>query len=120
MLANAGESAQLHFSWQFRSWMLLSILRLTTKKWMELLKEIGHRMPQNAEEYQGVKDILLRERALESSIFDLGTHAQRQRNVRFRRKLPGSGFVGIAKSLRALQASLVLPRLSQCGRSPIP
>ena len=41
---------------------------------MELLKEIGHRMPKNEQEYHGVKSILQRERALESSIFELGIH----------------------------------------------
>ena len=64
MLATASETAELRFSWQFRSWMLLSILRLTTKTWMDLLKEIGHRMPKGEEEYNGVKVILLRGRSL--------------------------------------------------------
>ena len=30
-ISNAEEAAELRFSWQFRSWMLLPILRLTTK-----------------------------------------------------------------------------------------
>ena len=56
--------------------MLLSLLQLLAKKWSDLLKEIGHRLPQNRREYVELQENILREKVLENSIFDLRTHAR--------------------------------------------
>ena len=58
----------MEFTWQFKTWMLLSVLRLTPRKWSELLKDMGHRMPQDAEEYELVKRHLEREKVLEKQV----------------------------------------------------
>ena len=49
--ASANKLAKMNFSYGFQAWMLLSVLRLTPKTWSELLKDLGHRMPANKEEF---------------------------------------------------------------------
>ncbi len=51
--------------------MLLSVLRLGTKNWPELLKDMDHRVPHAVEEYEVVKRSLCRERIMENQVFDL-------------------------------------------------
>ena len=49
--------------------MLLSVLRLTPKKWIEILKGCGRRMPRDLHEYEVVKRMLLRENVLHGQAF---------------------------------------------------
>ena len=51
--------------------MLLSLLRLPTKKWAEYVKAMGHRFPKNESEYSDMKLTIVRERALEQQVGDL-------------------------------------------------
>ena len=51
--------------------MLLSVLRLTPKKWADLLKDNDHKMPTDAAEFTKVKKALARERIFEEQVFDL-------------------------------------------------
>ena len=68
MLDKANSIANLGISFQFRTWMLLSLLRLLPKKWSELLKECGRRLPRDEPEYQLVKSVLIREKAIEDNV----------------------------------------------------
>ena len=68
LLDRANTVANLNIEWPFRSWMLMSILRLPAKKWTELLKEAGHVLPRTEAAYTQMKQVLCRERALESTI----------------------------------------------------
>ena len=61
--------------------MLLSSLQLAPRKWSELLKDIGHRLPQTRDEYIELQAAILRERTLEGSVFSVGRQA---------RNVPGS------------------------------
>ena len=71
-LAIANKMAKMDFSIEFQSWMLLSVLRLTPKRWSDILKENGHKMPSTKDELDKVKQALVREKTLESQVFELG------------------------------------------------
>ena len=72
MLERANTLADLGISYPFRAWMLLSLLRLNPRKWSEYLKDMGHRFPRTMEEYQNMKDNIVREKTLESQMGTMG------------------------------------------------
>ena len=51
--------------------MLLSLLRLPSRKWTELLKDMNHHFPRNQEQYKELQRMILREKALESQVLSL-------------------------------------------------
>ena len=71
MLEEANQTAGLGLNITFQSWMLLSLLQLTPRKWSDLLKELGHRLPNSREEYVRLQEDILREKVLENSVFNL-------------------------------------------------
>ncbi len=71
VLERANARAELGISFPLRAWMLLSLLRLPTKKWAEYLKAVGHRFPKNESEYSDMKLTIVRERVLEQQVGDL-------------------------------------------------
>ena len=71
MLTKADQTAELQISFPFKSWMLLSLLRLPSRKWTELLKDMNHHFPRNQEQYKELQRMILRERALESQVLSL-------------------------------------------------
>ena len=73
MLERANTLADLGISYPFRAWMLLSLVRLSPKKWSEYLKDMGHKFPRTVEDYQKMKDSIVREKTLESSVGAMGT-----------------------------------------------
>ena len=74
MLHKADSIAELQISWPFKSWMLLSLLRLPSRKWTELLKEMNHHFPRNEEQYQELQQMILREKTLETDTLHLFFH----------------------------------------------
>ena len=68
MLTKANDLAELAISFPFRSWMLLSLMRLPAKKWSEYLKEMSHRFPRDADEYRLMQDSIVREKMLEAQV----------------------------------------------------
>ena len=72
MLEKANSMANLSISYPFRSWMLLSLLRITPKKWADYLKEMGHRFPQDEIQYKLMQDNIVREKTLETQVGQLG------------------------------------------------
>ena len=74
-LDRANTLANLDISFPFRSWMLLALLRLPPKKWPEYLKDMGHRFPRDADEYQAMKDFIVREKTLETQVGTLSSGA---------------------------------------------
>ena len=68
MLNKANDLAQLGISTQFKTWMLFSLLRLSPRRWADLLKDMSHRFPRNEQEYALVKETILREKALEENV----------------------------------------------------
>ena len=71
MLDRANKLANLGISYPFRSWMLLSLLRLAPKKWAEYLKEMGHRFPRTQLEYVSMQQAMIREKTLENQVGQL-------------------------------------------------
>jgi len=71
VLERANKVSQLGLSYQFRTWMLLSLLRLHPKRWAEILKECGRKLPTTQAEYNQVKSILDRDSAIESTVRNL-------------------------------------------------
>ncbi len=76
VLERANKVSELGLSYQFRTWMLLSLLRLHPKRWAEILKECGRRLPKTQEEYNQVKSILDRDSAIESTVRNLQKGSQ--------------------------------------------
>jgi len=72
MLERANNQAELGISYPFRAWMLLSLLRLSPKKWSEYLKDMGHRFPRTEEEYRRMQEAIVREKTLENQVGTLG------------------------------------------------
>ena len=58
----------MNFTYQFKAWMLMSVLRLPGKKWSELLTENNRRMSATREAYQKLRDDLHREKQLEETL----------------------------------------------------
>ena len=71
MLDRANLLAELGISYPFRSWMLLSLLRLSGKKWADYLKELGHHFPRTLAEYQKMQQDIIRERTLIENVHTL-------------------------------------------------
>jgi hypothetical protein len=71
MLDRANTLAELGISFPFRSWMLLSLLRLPGKKWAEYLKDMGHKFPRTQEQYQLMQSEIVRERTLIENVHNL-------------------------------------------------
>ena len=65
----------MEFTFQFRTWMLLSVLRLSPNTWTDIFKDTGHRMPATQQEYNAVKDVLQWENVLQGQVFDLTRQA---------------------------------------------
>ena len=72
VLDKANTLAELGISYPFRSWMILSLLRLAPKKWADYLKEMGHKFPRDAEQYRAMQDLIVREKTLETRVGTLG------------------------------------------------
>ena len=68
MLSRANTATELGISYPFRAWMVLSLLRLPPKRWAEILKECGRRLPRNEAEYTAMKTNLLRDRSIEDNV----------------------------------------------------
>ena len=68
ILTKANTITELGISVPFRSWMVLSLLRLPPRKWAEILRDCGRRLPRTEAEYQTVKANLLRDRAIEENV----------------------------------------------------
>ena len=68
MLERADRVARLGISFEFRTWMVQSVLRLQPKTWAELLKDNGQRFPTNQQEYGRLQQTLVRPRAIESNV----------------------------------------------------
>ena len=68
MLDRANELVELGISFQFRSWMLLALLRLNPKQWSEYLKDMGHRFPRDESEYRALQAHIVREKTLETQV----------------------------------------------------
>ena len=61
LLTRAEQTANLQLSYSFRSWILLSILRLPAKRWSELLEKLGHSFPRDEAQYRQLEQFLLRD-----------------------------------------------------------
>ena len=70
MLEVANRVVGLGLNVTLQSWMLLGLLQLTPRKWSDLLKELGHRLPREHHEHVRLQQGILRERVLENSVFD--------------------------------------------------
>lgn len=66
----AYEYANTGFTYQFKTWMLLSVPQLTPRKWSEPLKHMQHRMPLDKRVHHLVKAGLEREKRLKKHVFD--------------------------------------------------
>ena len=77
MLDRANRLAELGISFPFRTWMLLSLLQLSPRRWTELLKDMQHHFPRNMQEYKALQNAMVRERSLEDNVHNL----QDQRSV---------------------------------------
>ena len=77
MLDRANDLADLNISSPFRTWMLLSLLRLPPKKWSERQKYTGHRFPRNHREYKQLQNTVICEKTLETQVGNLGTDGRR-------------------------------------------
>ena len=71
MLEEANQVAGLGLNQIFQSWMLLSLLQLPPCHWTDLLKDLGHRLPNIRQEYLTLQRTIFKERILEGSVFDL-------------------------------------------------
>lgn len=60
----------------FQSWMVVSLLGLSLRKWSDLLKDLGHRLPANRAEDRSMQGAILRECILEDSVFNLRGQAR--------------------------------------------
>ena len=72
MLERENTLADLGISYPLRAWMLLSLLRLIPKKRSEYLEDMGHNFPRTLEDHQEMKDNIVREKTLESSVGSVG------------------------------------------------
>ena len=70
-LDRANSLADLGISYPFRSWMLLSLMRMSPKRWSECLKDLGHRFPKTEIEYKNMQNAIVRERTLETQVCSL-------------------------------------------------
>ena len=68
LLDRANRIAELGISYPFRTWMLLSLLRLSPKKWAEYLKDMGHRFPRALAEYTALQQLIVREKSIEINV----------------------------------------------------
>ena len=68
MLDKANQLCELQISYSFRTWMIMALLRFTPRKWVELLKDMGHRFPRNHEEYKSLQNAIVREKSLEYQV----------------------------------------------------
>ena len=75
MLDKANALANLGISFQFRSWMVLALLRLPPTKWAVYLKDMGHRFPRNEEEYRLMQQAIIRERVFVDDVGQLTAQA---------------------------------------------
>eukprot|EP00971_Amphidinium_carterae_P074090 1464403-Amphidinium_carterae.1 len=71
LLQRADQHANLQISWSFTAWILLSVLRLPTKRWMDILEKLGHAFPQDEISYRHMEQLLLRENVLDSTLREL-------------------------------------------------
>eukprot|EP00971_Amphidinium_carterae_P351093 6491908-Amphidinium_carterae.1 len=72
MMEKANRIAHLDLSWQFKSWIILSILRVPAKKWAEVLEKLNHQFPRSEDEFTQLKQYLLREHKLEDTLRLIG------------------------------------------------
>eukprot|EP00971_Amphidinium_carterae_P317188 6305789-Amphidinium_carterae.1 len=61
LLTRANDEADLNISYAFRTWILFTVLRLSPKKWADLLEKMHHRFPRDEREYRLLERELLRE-----------------------------------------------------------
>ena len=81
MFDETNRVSNLSLNFTFRSWMLLSLLQLSPKRWSELRKDTQRRLPHNQAEYVQLQQTILREKPWRAAF---GTR-QGARNA------PGSG-----------------------------
>ena len=70
-LSSAKNIAKMDFSYEFRTWVHLSGLRLSPTTWRTIVKDIGHRMAADEDKFFEVRQALIRERVLGNQVFDL-------------------------------------------------
>eukprot|EP00971_Amphidinium_carterae_P013047 257184-Amphidinium_carterae.1 len=58
LLTKANQVADLHISWAFRSWLMMSVLRLPARKWSLFLDRCGNRFPRNEQEYRQLEELI--------------------------------------------------------------
>eukprot|EP00971_Amphidinium_carterae_P267164 5299901-Amphidinium_carterae.1 len=80
LLNRADQMANLQISWSFRSWILFTVLRLSAKKWADLLERIGHRFPRTEAEYRQLEMLLQRETVLHETLSTLN-HLQHNQHT---------------------------------------
>ena len=72
LLRRANNAMELGISYPFRSWMLLSLLKLSANQWRDILKELGRRFPRDEATYKQMQQILIRERELMNVVGYMG------------------------------------------------
>ena len=72
LLLRANRTMELGISYPFRTWMLMSLLKLSATQWRETLKECGRQFPRDETSYQNLKNILTRDRELQAVVGYMG------------------------------------------------
>ena len=80
-LDRANSLADLGISYPFRSWMLLSLMRMSPKRWSECLKDLGHRFPKTEIEYKNMQNAIVRERTLEIQVCSLSNSIPQEMGI---------------------------------------
>ena len=57
--------------------MLLRVLRLTPKKWFEILNDNNHKTPDTPDQFEAIKRAIFRERVFEQQVANLQQHGRR-------------------------------------------
>eukprot|EP00971_Amphidinium_carterae_P349761 6491208-Amphidinium_carterae.2 len=73
LLTKANQVADLHISWAFRSWLMMSMLRLPARKWSQFLDRCGNRFPRTEAEYRQLEDLIVREHTLEDTLYQMSS-----------------------------------------------
>eukprot|EP00971_Amphidinium_carterae_P030245 595107-Amphidinium_carterae.1 len=68
LLTRANQVADLHISWAFRAWLMMSVLRLPPRKWSQFLDRCNNRIPRTEQEYRQLEELILREHTLEETL----------------------------------------------------
>ena len=71
MMDEANVVAEFVINQTYQSWMRLSLLQFAPRRWADLLKDVGHRLPTTRAEHVNLQRARFRERIFEGSVFDL-------------------------------------------------